>query len=260
MRQVCWKERRWGGEFAALKWEFIFSCLFSDNGIVLHQKVFVYSVLQQLAAHYNQNVSELMGYFWHNLPVMSVGRALGDLKAILKELYDESVLPLTDVGIVRSQSDASLEHWILDLFGNTSILFLQGKEVYLEKWLVYLLNEREDCFRSLWKAGRLNDTYLLKLVNRTSSLRNLWLQKVGGKRLSSIYRNLSDAYMAYRSRFTGLGYWGQLGEYITFWLAELTMNKYSALSETEINHFLAEHIRRSAPPGLTMLIEGTLGI
>lgn len=244
-----------GGEFTTLKWEFIFSCLFSDSSVVFHQKIFVYSVLKQLAAHYNQNVVELVGYFLRNLSELLPGLVLGGLKAILKELYDESVLPLTDVGVVRSKSDAELEHWIQDLFGKDSTLFFLRKEDYLRKWLTYLLNERNGLLRSLWKAGKLDETFLLQVVNGTPSLRNLWLNKIGDERLSVIYRDFRNAYKKLRSRLVKSGYWEQLGEYLTIWMVELTASKFAAWSETEILRFLAEHIRQSIPPGLTILLE-----
>lgn len=258
-RETGMLEGKAGGEFSTLKWEFIFSCFIPDNSIVFHQKIFVYSVLQKLAAHYNQDVTELIGYFLHNLPDVLTGYVSGSLKGILKELYDEKVLPLTDVGKIRFQSDTELEYWILDLFGNTSTLLVQGKEEYLEKWLAYYLSERKNTFRSLWKAGKLNVGLLLQVVNRTASLRILWLRKIGDERLGAIYRTWSAAYMSLRSRFAGLGYLEQLSEYISIWMVELTASKYSAWSETELIRFLAGRVRQSIPPGYTLLLEEMLG-
>lgn len=244
-----------GGEFTALKWEFIFSCFFSDSSVVFHQKIFVYSVLRQLAAHYNQEVTELLGYFLHNLPDVLAIHLFGGLKLILQELYDEKVLPLTDINKVRSKSDAELEHWILDLFGDGSTLFIRGKEEYLEKWLMYFLNERNEVFRFLWKTGKLNTPLLLRLVNRTSSLRNLWLHKIGDGRLAAIYNNWSAAYVVFRSRFAGLGFLQQLADYLSVWMVELTASKYAAWSETEIIRFLTVRIRQNIPPGFATLLD-----
>lgn len=252
-------EGRAGGEFSTLKWEFIFSCFFSDNGIVFHQKIFVYSVLQKLADHYNQEVIELIGYFLHNFPVELTGHLFGSIKAILKELYDEKVLPLTNISSVRSKSDMEIEHWILDLFGNASTLFVRGNEGYLEKWLIYFLSERNNTFRSLWKSGKLKSELLLQVVNRTALLRSLWLHRIGDERLEAIYHTWSAAYAALRLRFAGLGYLEQLGEYISIWMVELTANKYSAWSETELIRFLAGRVRQTIPPGYTMLLEEMLG-
>lgn len=258
-RETGMLEGKAGGEFSTLKWEFILSCFFSDNSIVFHQKIFVYSVLQKLAAHYNQDVTELIGYFLHSLPDVLTGHVSGSLKSILKELYDEKVLPLTDVSKIRFKSDTELEYWILDLFGNASTLLAQGKEEYLEKWLIYFLSERKNTFRSLWKAGKLNVSLLLQVINRTVSLRILWLRKIGDERLESIYRTWSVAYVSLRSRFAGLGYLKQLSEYVSIWMVELTTSKYSAWSETELIRFLAGRVRQSIPPGYTLLLEEMLG-
>lgn len=248
-------EGKAGSEFGALKWEFIFACFFSDNSIVFHQKVFVYSVLCQLAAHYNQEVTELLGYFLHSLPDVWASHSFGGLKIILQELYDENVLPLTDINKVRSKSDAELEHWILDLFGNGSLLFGKVKEEYLAKWLVYFLNERNGCFRSLWKSGKLNAPLLLQLANRTASLRRLWLHKIGDKRLEAIYRDWSAAYVLLRTRFAGLGFLQQLADYLSVWMVELTASRYAAWSETEIIRFLSVRIRRNIPSGFAALLD-----
>ena len=223
-----------GGEFTTLKWEFIFACFFVENSVVFHQKIFVYSVLQQLAAHYNQEITELIGYFLQNLSGVLTGHPFADLKNILTELYDEKVLPLTDLPV-------------------------QGKEEYLEKWLAYFLNERTADFRSLWKAGKLDTALILRVVSRSASLRNLWLHKIGDERLLAIYRSWSAAYAALRSRFAGLGYIEQLGEYLSIWMVELTARKFSAWSETELTRFLAGRVRRSIPPGYTLLLEEMLG-
>lgn len=247
-----------GGEFTTLKWEFIFLCFFSDSSVVFHQKIFVYLVIRQLAAHYNQEVTELLGYFLHNLPDVLAIHSFGGLKIILQELYDENVLPLTDINKVRSKSDAELEHWILDLFGDGSTLFIRGKEGYLEKWLMYFLNERNGAFRFLWKTGKLNTPLLLRLVNRTSSLRNLWLHKIGDERLAAIYNDWSAAYVEFRSRFAGLGFLQQLADYLSIWMVELTACKYAAWSETEIIRFLTVRIRQNVPPGFATLLDEVL--
>lgn len=248
-------EGKAGGEFAVLKWEFIFSCFYGDRQIVFQQKLFVYSVLQRLAAHYNQEVTELIGYFLHHLTGVFSGYIPGSLKNILEELYDEAIMSMKDIGKMRSKSDAELGQWIVNLFGNHPVTYFQGKEEYLVKWLTYLLNERNSCFKALWKAGRLDSAFLLQVVNRSAELRHLWLIKSGDTRLAAIYRKWSVAYTALRIRFAGLGYLKQLGEYITVWMVELTDRKYWSWSETEIIRFLSGRIRQRVPRGFMMLLE-----
>ncbi|MCD8184814.1 MAG: hypothetical protein LUE99_19050 [Bacteroides sp.] len=51
---------RAGSDFGLLKWEFIFAVLIAMPASVFNRKQFVLSVLQQLAAHYNFSVAELL--------------------------------------------------------------------------------------------------------------------------------------------------------------------------------------------------------
>lgn len=244
-----------GGEFSTLKWEFIFLCFFSENRITFHRKIFVYSVLQQLAAHYNIGVITLLDYFMHNLTDVLARHPFNEMKIILRELYDENVLPLADISIMSSKSDTELEYWLLELFGENSTLYLQGKEDYLKKWLVYFLNEKNEYFRGLWKAGRLNSSLILGILNRSSSLRYIWLHKIGDERLITIYHNWTATYATLQSRFVELGFLQKLAEYLSIWMVELTEKKFLAWSEAEIIRFLTIRIKRSAPPGFTAMLE-----
>lgn len=244
-----------GSEFSALKWEFILSCIVIDNSIAFHRKLFVYSVLQRLAAHYNQEVTELISYFLHHLPGVMAAGTFSTLKSILKELYDENMWLPAEVGKVRSKTDAEVEQWILYGFGCASPLAVGGKEEYIEKWLAFILNERGRLFHSLWKGGKLNVELILKIVNRSASLRRLWLQKIGDERLAAIYRDWTAVYVALRRRFCGLGYVELLAEYITRWMVELTAGTFAAWSETELIRFLAARIRQHIPAGYKMLLE-----
>ena len=176
------------------------------------------------------------------------------MTVILRELYDENVLPLMNISLMSSKPDAVLEHWMLELFGEDSTLSVQGKEDYLERWLVYFLTEKNGRFHDLWKTGKLNASLILGLLNRTPSLCKLWLQKIGDERLRVIYRNWSAVYAALRSRFAELGFLRNLAEYLSIWMVELTEKRFLAWSETEIIHFLAARIKRNIPPGLAGLL------
>ena len=80
-----------GGDFRTLKWEFILSCLFMDKGVAFNQKIFVYSVLQRLAAHYNGEVTELITYFLHELSAVLAESPFVALRRTLQELYELEV-------------------------------------------------------------------------------------------------------------------------------------------------------------------------
>ena len=247
-----------GGEFRSMKWEFIFSCFSAEHTVAFHQKYFVYSVLQRIAAHYNQEVTALIGYFLHELTALLSQHQFVQLGDILKELYEEHLLPMADAIAVRSKTDKELEAWAVYLYGTDVVLSGAG-ESYMEKWLVFFLDEKNGLFKTLWKSGRVNQTLLLKLVNRNIALRSLWLHRIGDTRLLAIYRHWFSIYAALRSRFREYVFLESLGEYLAVWMVELTASKYSSWSETELVRFLAGRVRQSIPPGYTLLLEEMLG-
>lgn len=247
-------EGKAGHEFRLLKWEFIFSCIVVGNEVAFHQKSFVYSVLKKLAAHYNQEVTDLLSYFLHQLPGVFETFSSGRLKQILQELYEESVLPLAEAGRVQAFTDKELEQWLVALFGNTA--FINGAhEAYLEKWLVYCLEERGELFRTLWREGRLSVPLLLAVVNRTAHLRQLWIHRIGDKRLLAVYRRWQVLYAALIARFRDAGFPAAAGDYLSAWMVELTSRPYLAWSETEIMRFLASRARLTLPPGLAPVLD-----
>lgn len=62
-------EGKAGEEFRILKWEFIFLVLLGAPRSDFNRKQFTRSVLQQLAAHYNLTVKDLIVFFYENLTV-----------------------------------------------------------------------------------------------------------------------------------------------------------------------------------------------
>ena len=242
-----------GGEFRSMKWEFIFSCFSADHTVAFHQKYFVYSVLQRIAAHYNQEVTALIGYFLHELTTLLSQHQFLQLGDILKELYEEHLLPMTDVSVVRSKTDKELESWAIYLFG-TDVVLSGVCEAYMEKWLVFFLDEKNGLFKALWKSGRMNEALLLKLVSRSFALRNLWLRRIGDTRLLVIYRRWLSVYAALRSRFQEYVFLESLGEYLSVWMVELTATKYLSWSEQEIMDFLFVRVRSNLPRGFIVLL------
>lgn len=247
-------EGKAGSEFHLLKWEFIFICVAGGNEVAFHQKTFVYAVLQMLAAHYNQEVTDLLSCFMYQLSALLEEVPFAALKQILRELYEENMLPLAAAGWVRASSDKEIAQWLLALFGTSASLPV-GREAWLEKWLVYCLNERSEVFRRLWREGRLHVSLLLSLVNRKPSLRQLWLHKIGDKRLLAVYRRWLVLYTALNSRFREYGFPGPAGDYLAVWMGELTSPAYLSWSETEIMRFLASRARRVFPPAWEPLLD-----
>lgn len=242
-----------GGEFRSMKWEFIFSCFSADHTVAFHQKHFVYSVLRRIAAHYNQEVTALIGYFLHELTTLLSQHQFVQLGDILKELYEEHLLPMTDVSVVRSKTDKELEAWAIYLFG-TDVVLSGNCESYMEKWLIFFLDEKNGLFKVLWKSGRMSETLLLKLVNRNSTLRNLWLRRIGDTRLLIIYRRWLSVYTALHSRFQAYVFLESLREYLSVWIVELTATKYLSWSEQEMMDFLFARVRDNLPRGFIVLL------
>jgi len=247
-------EGKAGSEFRVLKWEFIFACLLGAEKGTFQQKNFIYSVLQQLAAHYNQKVLDLLCYFFREQTAIMEALPFAALRMTLKELYEESMLPLAKLDVVRDMSVEDMQYWLLCLFGekqrNVSV-----KEEYLEKWLIFLLNDRNEVFRRLWKTGRLDTVRILSLVNRNASLQHLWLRRIGDGRLSQIYEKWRQAFNTWRDLSSSLFFLNSLSEYIRFWMVELTARNYLGWSETEVEKFLVERMSKNIPAGFMTLIE-----
>lgn len=248
-------EGKAGSDFRTLKWEFIFSCILPGKESFFHRKSFVYSVLLRLATHYNLSVSELLGYFFRELKEMPDFVANNGLSEVLEELYKEHLLPLAIPEVVRRLDRRELESWLFHLFGESAILRDAGKEIYCEKWLIYLLDEQNELFRSLWKTGRLNSSFILGLINRKASLQRLWLRRIGDMRLLTIYQELLSVYAVLRTHCTEFYFLQSIAEYLSVWMVELTAKPFTAWSEEEIIRFLMGRIRQAVPPGVMGVLD-----
>lgn len=247
-------EGKAGGEFRTLKWEFIFSCISLDGSVAFHQKIFVYTVLQRLAAHYNQEITSLISYFMQHASILLVETRYQGLKKILNALYEEHLLPMVQTAAVRSRTDGELEHWIISLLG-ANTLSADVQDIYIEKWIRFLLEERNDLFRALWKAGRLNEAFLLQWVSRTPALRSLWLQRIGDGRLLAIYQRFRLIYTELRAGLNEFCILEAQTEFLSIWMVELTAKRYLPWSEKEIIEFLIARVYHSAPYNIRELIK-----
>lgn len=77
-----------GTEFRLLKWEFIFLLLLRAPLSYFSRKQFVRSVLQQIAAHYNLKVAELIRFFYENLQTSAAGLS-SQVGGVLLHLFEE---------------------------------------------------------------------------------------------------------------------------------------------------------------------------
>lgn len=239
-----------GSDFRLLKWEFIFSVLFSLPLSAFSRKQFVLGVLQRLAAHYNQQVIDLLSYFYQGFVVLaSATSADQGLRRLLCEWYEEVLLPLADTQTVKQMDAKAMKQWLLNLFGEETMLW--GKEAYLEKWMVYALEERTELFRSLWKTGKLNEQLLMEAVNRTPTLQRLWLRRIGDTRILDIYRRWQTNYAALRSRFPEVYFLQSIAGYLSVWMVQLTGRAFSGWSASELLRFLIQRIRTSIPSGMS---------
>lgn len=81
-------EGKAGAEFRILKWEFIFLILLSAPLSYFNRKQFTRTVLQQLAAHYNLGVKELIVFFYEHLHTGELVLP-GEIQEVIIQLYEE---------------------------------------------------------------------------------------------------------------------------------------------------------------------------
>lgn len=76
-----------GGEFCLLKWQIIFPLLLEKRDSQFNRKLFVYTVLKQIAAHYNLEIYLMLEYFTKDSEILL--QMDMELKVILSELIEE---------------------------------------------------------------------------------------------------------------------------------------------------------------------------
>ncbi len=247
-------EGKAGAEFRVLKWEFIFICLMEQGRTSFQRKQFVFSVIRQLAAHYNQRVEDLLDYFYREWNSVGVSSPDTELQRILQTLYTEVVWTVADRSFVRQMSRESVENLVFRLFGQqTSPAGQQAERA--EQWLICLLEEHTGLFRALWKSGCLNVALLFTLVNRTPQLQRLWIRRIGDARLFEIWMEWTRLYANLRHQCPDLSFLSSVAPYLAVWMVQLTAREYTAWSEREIEQFLIQRVRQSLPPGMVALVD-----
>lgn len=249
-------EGKSGTDFRILKWEFIFSCLPTTAGTTsFNRKYFVYHVLKQLAAHYNQDIMELLTYFYQEFTTVGTPSVYTELAHTLSELYRESLLPLADTTVVKGMHKETITQWMIQLFGHTAPIAQHDK--YIEKWLVYSLEEQNNIFISLWKSGQLNEALLFSVIQRNDKLSHLWMRRIGDARLLEVYRIWLHKFSILSKNIPELHVLQSVVSYLVQWIVQLTSKQYASWSAGEIEHFLVQRTRHSLPSG-TLPIFDTL--
>lgn len=93
-------EGKAGTEFRLLKWEFMFRLLTNDPGSLSERKRFVFSVLQQLGAHYHLEVTALVEFFRQEAAEFPDWLSV-ILQALYRETMEEAPLHLMEEAAQR---------------------------------------------------------------------------------------------------------------------------------------------------------------
>lgn len=238
-------EGKSGSDFQVLKWKILFSYLVAENKSFFNRKYFIYTTLSQLAAHYNQSIIDLLDYLSTEIRSGSIPGFHTDLKEILTSLYNEIYLSSATPSRIKKMDRETVSGWIVFLFGTQTSKSLREEEVM--KWLVYLLENQPEVFSVLWKSGKLDTIYLLKIINSKPELQSLWIKKVGG---SQLY----DLWMRWMKKLDELK---PITPYIINWIVQLTLRDYLGFSESEKEHFITERLIKSLPPGISAILQET---
>ncbi|NDV82954.1 contractile injection system tape measure protein [Bacteroides sp. 51] len=260
-------EGKAGGDFRMLKWKFIFSCLpigGAGGGTFFHRKYFIYDVIKQLAAHFNQSVVDLLRYFYKEFASSSPSSPYMELAKVLNELYQETLLSLSNVSTIGAMNKETAEEWILYLFGTHTSGSPLGRPgsgtlphlLHLSpQWLVYLLDEYNDLFRTLWKSGKLDESLIFSILQRSEKLQRLWIRRIGDARLLEVYQMWMKRYQQIKSQLSGFAFLQTVSFYLSLWITQLTARRYAAWSADEIERFLMERARNSVPSGIVAVFD-----
>lgn len=263
-------EGKAGGDFRMLKWKFIFSCLPLENaGTFFHRKYFIYDVIRQLAAHFNQNIIDLLRYFYEEFEATGTSSPYVELAKVLNELYQEALLSLPNASAITllpsawmPGSDTLLpEEWILYLFGiytsGSPSVCRPGNSAlqHLPQWLTYLLDEHNNLFRALWKSGKLDESLIFSILRGSEKLQHLWIRRIGDVRLLEVYQKWMKRYQQINRQLSGFTFLKTVSSYLSLWITQLTARRYAAWSVSEIERFLIERARNSVPGGMVAVFD-----
>ncbi|MDR3061988.1 MAG: hypothetical protein LBU57_07740 [Dysgonamonadaceae bacterium] len=108
-----------GGGFRLLKWQIIFPVLLEKRESRFNRKQFVYSVLKQVAAHYNLEVRLVLEYFIRDSELLP--RADKELKGIFTALFEELTLVSPRIKEKKPASQEERLHLVLNAVASSGI-------------------------------------------------------------------------------------------------------------------------------------------
>ena len=197
-------EGRTSGEFKLMKWEFIFAVLIENTDSSFNRKLFVFSVVSMLAAHYNLTAYDLLRLVYQTFidKVVEVDEALVSIiselyfeekekkgtrheinlfdKNLKEEFYSGLILEFIKTGTITDENFTSKLYDILD---------------YLESYRIDLL---EQLTEELKKGFLLTD--LKQIPQHKKFYRKLILFVVkhyqlnlpGGRKVKSLFENIAE--------------------------------------------------------------------
>lgn len=142
-----------GGEFRLLKWQIIFPVLLENRGVSFNRKYFVYVVINQVAAHYNMALSDLLAYLYLHLNELVLDK---NLSGIFRDLLSE--YPKKE-SLNNSSSVNSITLSITDLMKDKS----SERVVDVENFILQLSNS-ENRRKITEKLSEEEHHYLLSLI------------------------------------------------------------------------------------------------
>lgn len=109
-------EGKAGAEFRILKWEFIFLIVLSAPLSYFNRKQFTRAVLQQLAAHYNLGVTELIVFFYENLQTEAFA-VPEEIRELIVRLYEEITAGSSESLLVKEVHAETCRYQLQTLIG-----------------------------------------------------------------------------------------------------------------------------------------------
>lgn len=144
-----------GTDFRRLKWHFILPLLVENRGLGFNRKHFVRQVIEQLAAHYNLQWRELLGYLYAEMTKRSCPM---DLQEILSNLYQSEQVTLQ----VKDNHRQALDQ-LFKAIRSSSFVPSHAHEQALQR-LAQLLGQPITCGQLLWPLSEAERHHLVAML------------------------------------------------------------------------------------------------
>ena len=93
-----------GGEFRLLKWQIIFPVLFENKGVAFNKSHFVRRVLQDISAHYNLTLTDILLFILHSDVNVFLSKELSDIITHLYNIENQTSEQVQKTRKVRPQT------------------------------------------------------------------------------------------------------------------------------------------------------------